>query len=127
MCAQVGGRRKLGHSDAVFRTSGGARLRALHLAEYLDTQRWRLTKTRMETKAVLVGILRGMVAIELVIRDALAFEHRQYMGTDVVDHLVVPGNRHARGGARPSCPPCRQAACKPATATLSSGPAEALD
>ena len=59
MCAQVGGRRKLGHSDAVFRTSGGARLRALHLAEYLDTQRWRLTKTRMETKAVLVGILRG--------------------------------------------------------------------
>ena len=92
MCAQVGGRRKLGHSDAVFRTSGGARLRALHLAEYLDTQRWRLTKTRMETKAVLVGILRGMVAIELVIRDALAFEHRQYMGTDVVDHLVVPGN-----------------------------------
>ena len=35
----------------------------------------------METKAVLVGILRGMVAIELVIRDALAFEHRQYMGT----------------------------------------------
>ena len=105
----------------------GARLRALHLAEYLDTHRWRLTKTRMETKAVLVGILRGMVAIELVIRDALAFEHRQYMGTDVVDHLVVPGNRHARGGARPSCPPCRQAACKPATATLSSGPAEALD
>ena len=77
MCAQVGGRRKMGHSDAVFRTSGGARLRALHLAEYLDTQRWRLTKTRMETKAVLVGILRGMVAIELVIRDALAFEHRQ--------------------------------------------------
>ncbi len=62
MCAQVGGRRKLGHSDAVFRTCGGARLRALHLAE---------------TKAVLVGILRGMVAIELVIRDALAFEHRQ--------------------------------------------------
>ena len=62
MCAQVGGRRKLGHNDAVFRTSGGARLRALHLAEYLDTQRWRLTKTRMETKAVLVGILRGMVA-----------------------------------------------------------------
>ena len=122
-----GGRRKLGHNDAVFRTSGGARLRALHLAEYLDTQRWRLTKTRMETKAVLVGILRGMVAIELVIRDALALEHRQYMGTDVVDHLVVPGNRHARGGARPSCPPCRQAACKPATATLSSGPAEALD
>ena len=117
----------MGHSDAVFRTSGGARLRALHLAEYLDTQRWRLTKTRMETKAVLMGILRGMVAIELVIRDALALEHRQYMGTDVVDHLVVPGNRHARGGARPSCPPCRQAACKPATATLSSGPAEALD
>ena len=35
----------------------------------------------METKAVLVGILRGMVAIELVIRDALAFEHRRYMGT----------------------------------------------
>ena len=112
MCAQVGGRRKMGHNNAVFRTSGGARLRALHLAE---------------TKAVLVGILRGMVAIELVIRDALALEHRQYMGTDVVDHLVVPGNRHARGGARPSCPPCRQAACKPATATLSSGPAEALD
>ena len=89
MCAQVGGRRKLGHSDAVFRTSGGARLRALHLAEYLDTQRWRLTKTRMETKAVLMGILRGMVAIELVIRDALAFEHWQYMGTDVVDHLLI--------------------------------------
>ena len=30
-----------------------------------------------ETKAVLVGILRGMVAIELIIRDALAFEHWQ--------------------------------------------------
>ena len=74
MCAQVGRRRKLGHSDAVFRTCGGARLGALHLAE---------------TKAVLVGILRGMVAIELVIRDALAFEHRQYMGTDVVDHLLI--------------------------------------
>ena len=82
----------MGHNDAVFRTSGGARLRALHLAAYLDTQRWRLTKTRMETKAVLEGILRGMVAIELVIRDALALEHRQYMGTDVVDHLVVPGD-----------------------------------
>ena len=39
----------MGHSDAVFRTSGGARLRALHLAEYLDTQRWRLTKTRMQS------------------------------------------------------------------------------
>ena len=95
MCAQVGGRRKLGHNDAVFRTSGCARLRALHLAEYLDTQRWRLTKTRMETKAVLVGILRGMVAIELVLRDALAFEHRQYMETNVVDHLVVPGDHQS--------------------------------
>ena len=48
-----------------------------------------------ETKAVLVGILRGMVAIELVIRDALAFEHRQYMETNVVDHLVVPGDHQS--------------------------------
>ena len=36
-----------------------------------------------------------MVAIELVLRDALAFEHRQYMETNVVDHLVVPGDHQS--------------------------------
>ena len=58
MCAQVGGRRKLGHSDAVFWTSGGARSRTLHLAECLDTQRWRLTETRMERVDFQEGLLR---------------------------------------------------------------------
>ena len=36
-----------------------------------------------------------MVAIELVLRDALAFEHRQYMETDAVDHWVVPGENQS--------------------------------
>ena len=36
-----------------------------------------------------------MVPIELVLRDALAFEHRQYMETNVVAHLVVPGDHQS--------------------------------
>ena len=115
MCAQVGGRRKLGHSDAVFRTCGGARGTAPggnqggargHITRDGRHRARHPRRARVRALAVLCGV------------------REQSLHLIVVDHLVVPGNRHARGGARPSCPPCREAACKPATATLSSGPPE---
>ena len=50
-----------------------------------------------------------MVPIELVLRDALAFEHRQYMETDVVDHWVVAGDHESiafEAGAQTARTPC---------------------
>ena len=80
--------------DAPPRSSVGVVIWRLTRCSAADTQHVRYVFLLLLTTS-LASYYEGVPTFEHVLRDALAFGHRQYMETDVVDHSVVPGDHQS--------------------------------